>query len=202
MTATRTSRIYLIRHGQVNGYRTFPVYGHTDVALTEVGMLQMERVAQRLRHTEPAAIYSSDLQRAAKGAQAIASYHDVPLYALKELREMRFGDWEGLTIQGIRDQFPDELLKRSENILQYRAPGNAESIADLFDRIDRAFERIQKEQEGRDVVIVAHGGVNRVILCRALGLLPSNLYHIQQDYGCLNIIDYFPDAVVVKLMNG
>jgi len=49
---------------------------------------------------------------------------------------------------------------------------------------------------------VAHGGVNRVILSHVLGLDLSRIFNIQQDYGCLNIVDYFPDTVVVQLING
>ena len=59
----RLSRIYLIRHGQINGYENIPVVGHTDVDLTETGILQMEQIAERLRLVEIKAIYASDLKR-------------------------------------------------------------------------------------------------------------------------------------------
>jgi alpha-ribazole phosphatase/probable phosphoglycerate mutase len=49
---------------------------------------------------------------------------------------------------------------------------------------------------------VAHAGVNRVILCDALSLPLQHLFRLDQNYGCLNIIDYFPDFTVVRLING
>lgn len=198
----RDNRVYLVRHGQVVGYERFPVYGHTDVNLTDVGILQMKQMADRLRFTEPAAIYSSDLTRSVTGAQLIARHHDVPVYLLPELREMRFGDWEGLTLTEIRTRFPDELQKRQDDLINYRAPGNGESVADLAARIEAAFEGILAEQKGKDIVISAHGAVNRVILCKALGLNFARMFSIHQAYGCLNIIDYFPDTTLVRLMNG
>ena len=198
----RMNRIYLIRHGQINGYENFPIFGHTDVDLTETGILQLEQIAERLRLVEVKAIYSSDLKRSATGARLIARSHDVPVYFLPELREMYFGDWEGLTLSQIRERFPEELQKRQADLVKYEIPGDGESIGRFSERILHCFERILAEQKDNDFVMVAHGGVNRVILCKALGLDLSRLFNIHQDYGCLNIIDYFPDSTLVRLVNG
>jgi len=198
----RDNRVYLLRHGQVKGYENFPVYGQTDVDLTEVGVLQMKQMAERLSLTEPNAIYSSDLKRSATGARLIARYHDVPLYLLPELREMDFGDWEGLILSEIRRNFPEELQKREKDLINYKAPGKGESIAELSGRIETVFERIRAEQKGNDIVIAAHGAVNRVILCKALGLDLDRMFNIHQGYGCLNIIDYFPESTLVRLISG
>jgi len=198
----RDNRVYLLRHGQVKGYENFPVYGQTDVDLTEIGVLQMKQMAERLSLTEPKAIYSSDLKRSATGARLIARYHDVPLYFLPELREMDFGDWEGLTLSEIRHNFPEELQKREKDLINYKAPGEGESIADLSERIETVFERIRAEQKGNDIVIAAHGAVNRVILCKALGLDLDRMFNVHQGYGCLNIIDYFPESTLVRLISG
>ena len=198
----RDNRVYLLRHGQVKGYENFPVYGQTDVDLTEIGVLQMKQMAERLSLTEPKAIYSSDLKRSATGARLIARHHDVPLYFLPELREMDFGDWEGLTLSEIRRNFPEELQKREKDLINYKAPGEGESIADLSERIETVFERIRAEQKGNDIVIAAHGAVNRVILCKALGLDLDRMFNVHQGYGCLNIIDYFPESTLVRLISG
>ena len=62
---------------------------------------------------------------------------------------------------------------------------------------------ILAEQVGREVLVVGHGGVNRVILLDAIGAPLDRLFHIEQNFGCLNIIDYYPDGIgVVKLLNG
>jgi len=198
----RENRVYLLRHGQVKGYENFPVYGQTDVDLTEIGVLQMKQVAERLSLTEPKAIYSSDLKRSATGARLIARYHDVPLYFLAELRELDYGDWEGLTLSEIIHNFPKELEKREKDLINYKAPGEGESVADLSERIVTVFERIRAEQKGNDIVITAHGAVNRVILCKALGLDLGRMFNIHQGYGCLNIIDYFPGSTLVRLISG
>jgi len=198
----RLHRVYLIRHGQVAGYEKFPVYGHTDVDMTETGILQMQQVAERLRLAGISAIYSSDLKRSALSARYIARYHDVRLYSLPELREIYFGDWEGMNMQEIRKGFPDELKKRQEDLVNFIGPGEGESVRKFSQRISNCFEDILSEQKGKDIAIVAHGAVNRIILCNALGLDLARMFNIQQDYGCLNIIDYFPDSTLVRLVNG
>ncbi|MEJ2585973.1 MAG: histidine phosphatase family protein [Deltaproteobacteria bacterium] len=198
----RENRVYIIRHGQVEGYQEFPIYGHTDVDLTDVGMVQMKQMAERLRLARVRAIYSSDLKRAAVGAQLIAAHHDVPLYTLPELREMAFGDWETLTLSDIRHRFPDALSRRQADPVNFKVPGGGESVAELAQRVGDAFDRIRETEAGKEVVIVAHGAVNRVILCRAMGLDLSRMFNLQQDYGCLNIIDYYSDRTLLRLLNG
>lgn len=192
----------MVRHGQVVGYDGFPVYGHTDVEMTDVGVMQMENLAERLRLVNISAIYSSDLKRSLKGARIIARHHDAPLHALPELREMHFGDWEGLTLTEIREHFPDELEKRKTDLLNYQNPGEGETIENLSERVMNCFKSILEDQEGNDILLVGHGAVNRVILCHALDLDLSRMFKIHQDYGCLNIIDYFADTTLVRMMNG
>jgi alpha-ribazole phosphatase len=196
------NRLYLIRHGQVEGYETFPVYGHTDVDLTEVGLLQMEHLAERLRLAEIHEIYSSDLKRCLRGARIIARNHDVPIYPKPELREIRFGAWEGLTFKEIRERYPDDLDKRERDILGFAPPMGGESVTGLAARVMDCFESIMRDADGKNVLLAGHGVVNRVILCDALGLDRRKMFAIQQDYGCLNIIDYHPDRKLVRLVNG
>jgi len=196
------TRVYLIRHGQVKGYEDFPVYGHTDAELTETGVLQLQQMSERLRLVELKAIYSSDLNRTIQGAHQIARYHDVPLKSLTELKESYFGDWEGLTLEAIRTDYPEEMEKRQADLFHYQIPGGGESLADFSERIMNCFTGILAKKKGRDIAIIAHGGVNRVILCSALGMDLRQMFRLHQDYGCLNIIDYFPDSTLVRLVNG
>ncbi len=196
------TRVHLVRHGQVKGYEDIPVYGHTDVELTETGMLQMQHMAERLRLVEIDVVYSSDLQRTVLGGRQIARYHDVPLHSMTELKESYFGDWEGLTLEDIRKRYPKELTKREADLLHYQAPGGGESLADFSKRIMNYYEILLEEHKGKNIAIVAHGGVNRVILCNALGMDLSQMFRIHQEYGGLNIIDYFPGSTLVRLMNG
>jgi alpha-ribazole phosphatase len=198
----RLNRLYLVRHGQVIGHERFPANGHTDVDITEIGLLQMEHLAGRLRLNEIKVIYSSDLQRTKKGAGIIGRHHDAPHRIIPEFRELCFGDWEGLDLEDIIMRYPGETEKRRQDIVDYRPPGKGESMRDLSQRVIPRLKAMLEEEAGNDILLVAHGGVNRVILSSALGIDLANIFNIQQDYGCLNIIDYFPDHALVRLLNG
>lgn len=198
----KLNTLYLVRHGQVAGFDQMRANGHTDVDITEVGKIQMESLAERLRLVNIQAVYSSDLKRAETGARILGRYHDVIHHIGPELRELYFGDWEGLPMAEISDSFPGELERRRKDIKDFRPPGGGESMLDLSERVIPCFQKILEEQKGKEILIVAHGGVNRVILCNALGLDLMNIFNIQQDYGCLNIIDYYPDSAIVRLVNG
>jgi alpha-ribazole phosphatase len=196
------SRLYLVRHGQVVGFEELRANGHTDVDITKTGRLQMEDLAERLHLIDIDMIYSSDLIRTERGALIIGRHHNKPYLKKRELREIYFGDWEGMSLSEIEKDYPGEFEKRLGDIANYRPPGNGESMGDVFRRVLSCLTDILNENIGNTILIVAHGGVNRLILCEALGMDISNLFNIQQDFGCLNIIDYYPDNAIVRLVNG
>lgn len=198
----KKSRLYLVRHGQVDGFERIPIIGHTDVDITDVGRLQMESLAERLRLVHLDAVYSSDLYRARLGARIIARHHDVEVKTLNDMKEMFFGDWETLSLEEVRDKFPNELEDREKNLLDFNPPGGGESLKTFSGRVLACLKDVLKEREGEDILMVAHGGVNRVILCDALGLDLSRMFGIHQSYGCLNVIDYFLNTALVRLVNG
>ena len=196
------TRLYLVRHGQVVGFEKLKANGHTDVDITETGVIQMNTLAEKLRLVELNAIYATGLIRTEKGARIIGQYHNLPIISKPELKEIYFGDWEGMHLEEIEKACPGELDKRYNDITGYRPPGNGESMSDVSKRVLVCLKEIISENTGKNVLIVAHGGVNRTIFCEALGMDIKNLFNIQQDYGCLNILDFYPDNVLVRLVNG
>jgi len=198
----RDFRLYLARHGQIYGFEKRTICGFTDTSLTPLGLSQMERLADRLRLTEIGFIYSSDLQRSVIGAEIVARDHDVEILQLPELRELNFGVWEGLTFEELEEQFPGELKKRMVDPLNYHIP-EGETILNFSERVVKCVNSILEDRHGKDVLIMGHKGVNRVILCHLLDVDLTKVFTFEQNYGCLNIIDFFPDnTMVVKLING
>lgn len=196
------TRIYLIRHGQVVNHHEFRYNGHHDVDITDFGALQMERLAGFLKAEPIKAVYSSDLKRATKGADILSSVLGLKPARVPALRELHLGRWEGLTRQEGSALYPEEAHFSFKDLAASKVKGG-EDLNDLKSRVLPALGEIVKRHANEYVCIVAHGGVNRVILCDAMGLPVENFFRIEQDYGCLNLIEYFGDGVkVVKLMNG
>jgi alpha-ribazole phosphatase len=198
----RDIRLYLARHGQIYGFEKGIICGFTDNPLTDIGLMQMERLSDRLRLNTITSIYSSDLQRCYRGAQIVARDHNARISKLSELRELNFGTWEGLSLSEVKERFPEEIKKRHSDIINYKIKGG-ETIHDFSKRIIKCFDSIINNNHGKDILIIAHGGVNRIILCYLLGIEFSRLFNIEQNYGCLNVIDFYPDQnAIIQLING
>lgn len=199
---TKKTRIYLVRHGEIAGSGVFRYNGQTDVPLTQQGLDQYHLLAERLSDKPVSACYTSDLSRCVQGARILCARWGLEPVLKKELRELSFGAWEGMTWNELAERFPDEWRARMNDLVGYRVPGG-ENLCDLHSRLIPEVERIIGRHQGEDVLVVGHGGSNRVILLSALGAPLSSMFRIEQDYGCLNIIDYYADGnPVVKLLNG
>lgn len=196
------TRIYLVRHGQVEGYQEKRYNGQSNVLLTEIGQEQSERVCACLSGLVLEAVYSSDLARSRYCARLIADNHGLNVVAEQDLREINFGDWEGRPWVELKKAYPHDWQRRLQDLTNYQVPGG-ESLQDAADRIRPVIRRIIERHPGGDVALVAHGGINRIILLDAIGATLEKAFSIEQDYGCLNIIDYLDDGhTVVRLMNG
>ena len=195
------TRLYLVRHGQVAEGHTNRYHGHNDIGLSPQGVKQFEALAAQLAAIPLQGVYSSDLSRTIKGAEIISRGRELTPQAVPEFREINFGVWEGLTFGGILEQYPSQLEARLKDLASFRIPGG-ESLKDLEARALPRLRELLGRHRDTAFLIVAHAGVNRVILCEAMGLPLNHLFRLEQNYGCLNIIDYFPDLAVVRLLNG
>ncbi len=196
------TKIIFIRHGQTEWNLTFRYQGHTDIALTELGRRQAHCVAQRLANEPLAAIYSSDLSRAWETAETIAACHTLPVVAKPALREMNFGDWEGLTYGGIVSAWPAEMENFFRAPAEVAIPGG-EKFSALQHRIGAALDEIIAAHPDETVAVVSHGGAIRAALCAALCMPLNAFWHIRQDNTAVNRVTYFPDEAraVVELVN-
>ena len=98
-------------------------------------------------------------------------------------------------------QYPAELEERFRDLANFRIPGG-ESLKDVRARALPKLQELLARHADEAFLLVAHAGLNRVILSEAMGLPLDHLFRLDQNYGCLNIIDYFPDLAVVRLLNG
>ncbi|MBW1972601.1 MAG: histidine phosphatase family protein [Deltaproteobacteria bacterium] len=197
------TRLYLIRHGQtINTPKgVFRYNGYLDVDITREGITQMESVALFLKERPLKNVYSSDLIRAFRGAKIIASYHGLIPVVMPDFREIKQGLWEGLTFEEIISFFPLETEKKFSDIVNYRIPGG-ENFIDAHNRVIPKIESLMWENKGSEFVVVAHGGVNMIILAHYLKMELKDILRLKQDFGCINIIDFYDDFPQVRLING
>ncbi len=199
---------YLIRHGETEGGEVKRYKGTIDVPLSEKGVKQIERVTEYLFRiashesggTNLKAIYSSNLSRAIKSAEIIAKPHFLEPVIIPELRERNFGLWEGMSFDEIKEKYPKEFDAWVRNPFKF-SPVGGESTLEVRERVIKVIDEIIGNHNGKHIAIIAHGGVNRIILCHFLGIPLENIFRIEQDYGCMNIIEFWEGYPVIKLLN-
>ncbi len=193
--------MYLIRHGEVAN-ASEPVFnGHHDVELSPRGLKQISKVADLLSATTLNAVYGSDLIRAKKGAEIIAQAQGLAPIICPELREVNMGLWGGMTVREIEEKYPGEMEQRRHTLESYR-PEGGETFLELQKRILPKFEAIVKQHAGETLAIVAHGGVNRVILGQILDYPLNQVKKLEQDFAAVNIIQFRGGQAAVELING
>jgi alpha-ribazole phosphatase len=195
----RATLIYLLRHGEVMLAETRRFIGHLDVPLSPDGEAQCEAQGRRLAATRIDAVYSSDLARARRSGEIIGAPHGLRPTPLPALREMAMGRWEGLTAQEIQAREPDAFRDWMSRVGEFPFP-EGESVPDLVARAGPAFDEIVAGVH-RTIAIVAHGGTNRALLCRALGLPLDRLLALGQDYGALSVLERVGQGWVLRRLN-
>jgi len=193
--------LYLVRHGLVEmngGGRRY--IGQLDLSLHEEGIRQAEELRERLKDIPFAAVYCSDLKRSVETARIIARDHGLEPLALENLREINLGRWEVESYMEIRRRYREAYEERGRDILHFKTPGG-ESFLECIQRLIPAlYEVLHSDHEA--VLMVGHAGVNRIMLCQALGWSAERLFEIKQDYGCLNIVHFEDLSFRVDVING
>ena len=192
-------RILLFRHGETANSKEVCFNGHYDVELSERGKKQFLHWADILKNENLKAIYSSDLQRTRNSAQCIGDKHGLDPIAFPELRELSFGTWEGMSFAEVEAAYPGEMEDRMRNIATFQADGG-ETYSQLKERVIPKFEEIVTLHSNDQIVMVCHGGVNRIILAHLLGIPIDRIFRIHQDYAALNIIQYYDKGPVVEFI--
>ncbi|MEA4856000.1 MAG: histidine phosphatase family protein [Solidesulfovibrio sp.] len=179
------STVYLLRHGAIFQRRPRRFVGQTDFPLTDEGRAQAALWREPLAEVPFAAAVASDLSRCLETAAIVLSGRDIPVRPEPRLREINLGQWEGLTVEEVKERFPGDYERRGQDLAHCR-PRDGEGFADVQARAVAAVRELAA-LDG-NVLVVAHGGVNRVLLCHALGLDVSHIFRLGQDYCRLNIL--------------
>lgn len=162
-----SSRLLLIRHGETAWNAIGKLQGHTDIELNERGREQARSLVETVRAAKIAMVWTSDLARSRQTGEIIAAALGLPPPMVDgELRERRFGVFEGLT----RDQCASQHAEHWRAWLDRTGtPPGAETREVVLARMTRALNRVVVGTEG-SALVVTHGGVMRTWLTEYLGM--------------------------------
>ena len=195
------TRLLLLRHGQTELSVQRRYSGRGNPELTDIGRRQAADAARHLAAKGGiTAVISSPLQRARDTAAAAADALGLAVEVDDDLIETDFGEWEGLTFLEAAQRHPD-VHGRWLRDTSLRPPGG-ESFDEVWDRVQRARERIVARHGGGTVLVVSHVTPIKTMLRIALGAGATILHRLHLDLASLSIAEFYPDqGASVRLVN-
>ena len=163
-----TTTVLLARHGQTRSNVTGFFMGWSDEDINDLGYAQVRSLSSRLAGMPIASVYTSPLKRARNTALILAKPHNLDLKVLDDLIEIKLGDWQGLHMNEISQKWP-ELWKQSRIDPSEVTMPNGESFHQVTERAVRAFEMIVADNQDKQVAMVTHDVVIRVLVAHILG---------------------------------
>ena len=162
----KPTTFYFVRHGESEGNAARIFTGQTDSPLTARGRQQAAAVAEALAKVKFDRIISSDLSRTRDTAETIARQHGISVEVVPELREIDVGERTGKTF----DETAGMPGWNDDGFVSW--PGG-ETLDQVLARTLGAIGRLTRESPGKTILVVGHGGVNRILLSHFLGILPK-----------------------------
>jgi probable phosphoglycerate mutase len=194
------ARLLLIRHAEVDVAMQKRVFGRLDVALSGAGRERAERLARTLAAAEPiAAVYSSPLRRALDTAAPLTRELGLEPIVVDDLRELDFGDLEGLTLAEIAERFPG-VVAWTTAPAAVAFPGG-ESTAALQERSVRAVRGIAGRHVGETVAVFAHAVVIRTVLADALAMPLDAMFRLDPSHGGISVVEWHDGQPFVRTVN-
>ena len=156
------TRLIVVRHGETAWNVDTRIQGHLDIPLNATGLWQARQLGDALAGEAISAIYTSDLLRARKTAQAVADATGAALVDEPGLRERAFGSFQGRTFAEVEAEHPEQARRWRQRDPDY-APDGGESLLVLRERVVDTTHRLAARHPGELVLLVTHGGVLDVL---------------------------------------
>ena len=189
--------IYLVRHAEPDypGGVRMCLGKRNDLPLSAYGQTQAQALKRFFESVPFEAVYASPLLRAQQTAQAIAG-RTHPLHTIESLTELDGGQWDGLTFDQIRERYPGYFLPGSPDA----CPPDGETDEDGTARMLSALHDVAGRTQ-RCAIIVAHSGVNRLLLCTLLGLPSSEKRRMRQGFAAVNLLAQTESGFTVRALD-
>jgi 2,3-bisphosphoglycerate-dependent phosphoglycerate mutase len=195
-----STRILLVRHGETDWNASGRIQGHSDTPLNAAGRLQARRAAQRLAREPIRALYSSDLARAFETAAIIGAPLGLTVVASPQLRERRYGEWEGLTSAEIQAHYPEQFAIWRARSTDF-APPQGETRNEILTRALAELQTIARRHVREMVVVVSHGGLCYVLINHILGSVDGDRREFTIGNASIHTLDVTGDQWSVISMN-
>lgn len=191
--------IFIIRHGQTDYNLQNRIQGRgIDAPLNSTGHWQSERLARHIDSTKLRCVHTSSLIRTQQTASPLITSAGLDLFPSRDLDEMDFGEFEGISYVEVSDEL-GELLSRWNRGEGEAAPKGGESPIQVFERADGAISRILHQSPDEHLLFILHGRLIRILLSQWLGLGYEGMSSIAHSNTSVNILEWEPMAQMSAL---
>lgn len=199
MPTQNTTRLFLVRHGATQLSAEDRFAGSIDPELSETGIYQAERLAERLADDDISTVYCSPMIRTIHTATILAVPHNVVPIQRDGLREINHGHWEGQLRKEVEKRFPEEYASWEEDPFTF-APQGGEAGVNVIARALPVIREIVVNHRGQNVLVVSHKATLRLLISSLLGFDARGYRdRLDQSPACLNVLD-LKDPVRARLM--
>ncbi|MEN6479899.1 MAG: alpha-ribazole phosphatase [Anaerolineales bacterium] len=193
-------RIYLVRHGETRANAEMRYQGQNDTPLSEAGIEQAQRLAERLRSEAIERLICSDLARAWQTAEPVAQALGLAITPDERLREIDVGEWEGLTFGEIEQRYPALAAEWDHAGPEVRIPGG-ESANDVARRAEAVLAELRSAPDESSILLVTHGGWVQTFMCVALGVELQRRYQFRVRNTAVSIVSLYGEFALLDLFN-
>jgi broad specificity phosphatase PhoE len=194
-------KIYIARHGETTWNEEGRIQGRSDPGLSPKGCVQSLALRHHLKDRPLSAIYTSTRQRSILTAEPLAKHFGLPIQSQPELDEIAFGILEGKILHHFDKELKSEWERFKDDRFVYRIPG-AENYADVSDRIKPFAQRLLRDHEGQEILIVGHKVANRLLIGMLMEYPVEKVLKIEQTNDMLYLIQRNGESKIYHYVDG
>lgn len=194
------TKLILVRHASTTDNQENRLSGHIDSCVSEKGNLQIEKLTQYLKEIYLDKIYTTTSSRTKDTVKKISQIKGIDLIEKETLKEINFGDFEGVTFDEIKESRPDEFEKMIKEGYDYKYP-NGESLVETYHRVSKEVDKIIEDNKGQTILICSHGGTIRNIITHLISKTYDYHWNFRIDNASVTILEVENGFTVINTMN-
>ena len=193
-------KLILVRHALTVDNQKSRLSGHIDSSLSEEGKEQIDKITNYLKDFDIDKIYTTTSSRTKDTVKKLSELKSIEIIEKESLKEISFGDFEGLTFDEIKDKYPKEFQDMIEKGYEYKYP-NGESLIDSYNRVCIELDNIISNNDDRTILICSHGGTIRNIITYLISNSYKYHWNFKIDNGSVTILEVQDGFTVITAMN-
>ena len=193
-------KLILVRHALTVDNQKSRLSGHIDSSISEEGKEQIDKITNYLKDFDIDKIYTTTSSRTKDTVKKLSELKSIEIIEKESLKEISFGDFEGLTFDEIKDKYPKEFQDMIEKGYEYKYP-NGESLIDSYNRVCIELDNIISNNDDRTILICSHGGTIRNIITYLISNSYNYHWNFKIDNGSVTILEVQDGFTVITAMN-